>query len=827
MKIPRLLLTLCFLPSAHAAPLILCDISKGLELINQENYPVAQVEKILADCDKVSPSTPAVLLLHGLEAQKKALQTKDYSQALGWFEKAHRLVPKNSAITMALAGAYEQANSLSMAMQVYQTILLTQPENREALLGQARILRIQGQMTQATAIYSQLLIKHADDVNALNGLAWIKASEKDLTAANYYFQAALKILPENQEALIGLEKIRQTMQQSLAGNSLCDVANGLILLNQVSPPLEKIKDILQQCAKNKITNADTLMLEGLLVRKLAFDSNKNYKAAIAWLEKAVQSAQASNKAPILELATTYEWAAEPKKAEAIYQQLLAQDKTSRVALLGLARTYRMLSQWQEASLIYHQFLAKNPKDLEALIGLGWIELAKSNFEAASQLFIKSLGIDSTNKEAKLALNKVEEAKQHRVPELTVAEQGLMLLNEKNPPIDKIQSLLSKADRLEPNTAATLMLHGLLARHFKAYPAAIQWLSQAANVAKSGDVTPLTELAVTYEWASQFQQALFVYQEILRKKPNDHTALLGKARVFRSLYQIPESKALYRQILESSPKDVAGLTGYGETLMTNYELEQAREVFNSALALKPADTDILKDLSLLDKTTKNILSVTGGHYAVPPKNSEGMNVYYFRNLNATDGLSLLATHNTKQIESGFGIGPTLLPNSSLLMGYQRILPKKYNWQLSYDARQHNGLPFENRAFGLAGLFLRSNLEWFNGVRIIAPRPWNTRLYISGLTVYTPLPADVTLTGFWTEQQIGGYTSSYVIDLKKEFSNRFFYDLGASYLPQQQGSWEVHGKLILPIFKNQALVSEYSHYFFNNSTYFIAGWRVYWA
>ena len=136
-------------------------------------------------------------------------------------------------------------------------------------------------------------------------------------------------------------------------------------------------------------------------------------------------------------------------------------------------------------------------------------------------------------------------------------------------------------------------------------------------------------------------------------------------------------------------------------------------------------------------------------------------------------------------------------------------------------------FEHRVFGIAGLFLHPNLEWFNGFRLIVPKPWNTRLYISGLTAYTSLPANITFTGFWTEQQIGGYSSSYVLDFSKEFSNSFFYDLGTSYLPQQQKSWELHGKLLLPIFRNHALVGEFSHYFFNDSTFITAGWRIYWA
>ena len=687
-----LLLMFCF-QSAYAGAVIFCDVSKGLELINQETYSESQIEKILMDCDKVSPNDSSVLLLHSLDARKKSSQNKQYATAIEWFEKAHHTAPQNVAITIELASTYEMANNLPKAAQIYQSVLLQNPQNRAALLGQARIFRLQAQLNQAADIYKNLLTNNPYDVDALNGSGWVKAAEKDLKSANNYFQETLKIQPENQEALLGLKKIKQTQEQALSTNLLCDATKGLILLNQEHPQLDKINSILQICERNQIMNTDTLLLHGLLARKVASETNKDYKTAISWLQKAIQSAEKKNQAPALELATTYEWAAQPKEAQLIYQHLLAQDKMNRAALLGLARTLRMRSHFEQASLIYHQFLTKNAKDVDALIGLGWIELAKSNFDLATRFFTDSLKSQPLNAEAKLALKKVAEAKRHPVPPpLSKADRGLILLNQKNPPLDKIQALLRYADIHEPNSTSTLMLHGLLARYFKDYKSAILWLRRAMQTAKPGNYMPALELAVTYEWAAELKSALFVYQEMLFKKPNDHSALLGKARVLRALYQIPQSKAIYQQLLNKSPEDIDALNGYGETLLTNYEFKQARNVFNKALTLSPENKQTSTDLQILNKATKNILGLTGGYYTVPPRSAEGMNLFYFRNLNATDGLTLLVTHNTKQIESGFGMGPTLLPNNSLLLGYQRIVPKKYSWQLSYDARQHNSLPF---------------------------------------------------------------------------------------------------------------------------------------
>lgn len=813
----------CLSPS-WAETLIFCDVTKGLELINQEFYSEAQVANILADCDKISPNKTEVLLLHGLDARKKA----QYLQAIAWLEKAKSTEPDNLSIALELSNTYVLAKNLAKATSLYQAILLGNPHNRAALLGLARLYRLDNRPAQAALLYQRLLKQDEHDIDALNGLGWVKASEKELAQASFYFQKTLSIQPDNQEALTALAKINLAETLPFAIPSLCSATEGLILLNKEHPPLSRINDILHECEKNHIRTTDSLLLQGLLARKIALKTNKNYQKAIFWLQQALQSAENKDQRPALELATTYEWANQFKEAEAIYQNLLKQENNNRIALLGLGRTLRMMYKFDEATLIYKEMLAVNPKDIDALIGLGWVELGNNHLNLAIQFFEKSLNLQPNNQEAILGLKKAVIAKSKpKPPPLAAADRGLMLLNQKNPPIPQIQALLWQSDCNDPNTASNLMLHGLLARYFKNYPVAITWLKRAVQSAKPGDYGPAFELAVTYEWATELNNALWIYQEILFSKPDDRVALLGKARVLRALYKIAQAKLIYEQLLKKSPEDTEALNGYGETLLVNYQFKQARAVFNEALRLSPKNKQTAADIQLLNKATSHILAVTWGHYVVPPNNADGINIYYFKNLNATDGLTLFATHNNRQIESGFGTGPTLLPSNSLLVGYQRILPKRYSWQISYDGRQHDGHPFEHRAFGLGNLFLANNLEVFGGSRLIGSKPWNIKLFLSGLTLYTHLPVNITATGYWAQQQIGGYTSSYVLDLSKEYNNRLYYDIGMSYLPQQLNSWEVHGKLILPIFNNLSLVGECSHYFFNNSTFATVGWRTYWA
>nr|HAT8715239.1 tetratricopeptide repeat protein [Legionella jordanis] len=819
---------------------ILCDVSKGLILLNQKEPPFPAINEILTRCSLNKIENSDTDLLHGLLARRKAEANKKYDEAISWLNKAmHSAAPDNFNPALELAVTYEWANQFANAQVIYETILKQNPELKAALLGKARVLRLEKNYSASLLIYQQLLSKNTKDIDALNGLGWLKLSEGDYHSAAEFFHTTLSIQPINKEALLALNQIKEAKLQQEKQALTCQAAHGLKLLNQSNPPFQEIEAILSNCEKEKIEYAEVALLRGLLARHKAQSGNSNYEHAIFWLQKAMHLAEDSNMTPALELAVTYEWASQPKKAQLIYDLVLRKEPNNRAALLGEGRVLRRLELLGQASVVYQQLLLKNRKDIEALNGLGWVALAKNDFNSAKKIFQKSISLEPNNQEATLAIKQIKETELHAQlkqsvpPSLCEADKGLVLLNRENPALAEIERLLARCDQYAANNTSTLMLHGLLARYQakktqqqEYFRIALDWLERARETAEPGNINPALELATTYEWAGEPKKALIIFQQILNKHPYNRTALLGKARVLRALFQIPQAIGLYQQLLRKSPDDVDALNGLGETFMSNYQLAEARGVLNEALAKNPSNLQTLTDLQTLNQTTRNILGLTQGHYSVPPNTADGVNLFYFRNLNATDALTLYATHNNRQIESNFGAGPTLLPNNSLLLGYQRIIPNRYGWELSYDARQHNARPFEHRVFGSTNWFVLRNLEWFNGLRLVFPMPWTTKLYISGLTLHTNLPVNVSVTGFWSDQKIGGHNSSYSLDFSKEFNKRLFYNVGPSYLVDQQ-SWEVHGRLILPVFKSQALVAEASHYFFNRSTFIIAGWRIYWA
>ena len=331
--------------------------------------------------------------------------------------------------------------------------------------------------------------------------------------------------------------------------------------------------------------------------------------------------------------------------------------------------------------------------------------------------------------------------------------------------------------------------------------------------------------MTYEWAGKPKKAALIYQTILTQHPDNKEALLGKARVLMMQFRIKAAMEIYQQLLQENPRDVDAINGLGLSQMANYQLKTSKQLFEKALHLSPNNQESIAALQNLKKVTKYILSVTQGRYSVNPQVSLGTDVYFFNNLNATDGLIVFATHNSKEIGAEFFSTPTLLPSNSVLVGFQRNIPNQYGWSISYDYREHNNLPLEHRIQGNANLYLTSKLNWFGGVRDGLPSPWKNQLYYSGLTLLTPLPADVTFTGFLGNEQTAGTSSSYSLDFSKEYASHLFYNIGTAYSPTLK-NWDIHGRIIWPTFTNQAFVADFSHYYFNNSSFINAGWRVYW-
>lgn len=816
-----------------------CDANQGLYLLNQNNPPLPQIKALLDACDKTAPNDVQVLLLHGLLARKEGMKDNQYSTAINWLEQARSKAPEADLIpSLELGVTYEWANQAEHAQAIYQQILKKHPQSRPAQLGLARTETSLNHLEKALSIYKTLLSLNPHDTEALNGIGRVMMAYKIYDQAANYFNQVLSLQPDNADAQIGMNQVHVLNHQMAQSDSLitpvfaCDPNQGLHLINQPAPPFLLVEQILRHCEREHNQSAQVLMLHGLMER-----AQKKYPQAIDWLKKAKAAAAPDNPSPALELAITYEWAHLYSDAQLIYDEFLATKPEFRPALLGTARLALWQKRYVKAHTIYSSLLKKNPQDIDALNGLGRVSMATRDDAAAQNYFKLVLNIQPQNLDAKTGLAQlaaINTSKSKQAPSATKPVQstscnvadGLLLVNATHPNLNEVHRILNHCDKIEPRSPQVYLLHGLLARVQKNYTQAIKWLLAAQKSAPEYDPVPTQELALTYEWALQFKKAKVEYAVLLAKNPKSRPALLGLARVETAEYHIRQANLIYTQLLTTNPQDIDALNGMGRLQLTDKKFKQARSYFNQALQLKPQNTDSLIGLEQLNNSTRYMASFNQGQYRVLDKQANSSVLYGYADINATDRIIGIATHNSQQLDLDITIEPTLLPNNSLYLAYQRQIPQKYGWGVNYDFRQHDGLPIESRAGATGNIYIFTPLQWFGGFWTGFPSPWNNQLYFSGLTYYTKLPFNISVTGYWGKEQIGGQNTTYAIDLSKEFANAAFYNVGTSYNTTQK-FWGYHGRIIWPTFKNQALEGSVEHYNFNRITIFAVGWRLYWA
>ena len=199
-----------------------CDIEEAQQLFGRQPRPAATVERLLSACVASGSTDYRVYMFLGVMARDAG----DRERAIEYLKKAHRLDPAAPNPALELAFTLEEKHG-SEAGQVYQEILARDPNNRPALLGQARVDRGQYRLDAARAIYERLVAANPKDAEALNGLAWLALANRNRVQGRAGFEYVLAFDPGNDEAKVGLSKADNVYRYVFdADGSFVSTANG-------------------------------------------------------------------------------------------------------------------------------------------------------------------------------------------------------------------------------------------------------------------------------------------------------------------------------------------------------------------------------------------------------------------------------------------------------------------------------------------------------------------------------------------------------------------------------------------------------------------------
>lgn len=201
-----------------ATDIELCNLDEAREYYAKKQ--ISQAESLLLSCvdneSKIADSRKianAYFHLGLIERNKKQL-----TLAQDYFQNAIQRFPE-TMFRLEYAVSLEWDEKLERALEQYDLILDKESKNSFALHGKARVLRWQRRLHESDLVYTQLLMQNPNDINAKIGQGFIQLMDKNYKQARKIFQAVLIEAPNNSEAKLGLKQLEALKKHTLSYRS--------------------------------------------------------------------------------------------------------------------------------------------------------------------------------------------------------------------------------------------------------------------------------------------------------------------------------------------------------------------------------------------------------------------------------------------------------------------------------------------------------------------------------------------------------------------------------------------------------------------------------
>jgi len=300
----------------------------------------------------------------------KALEAKQYNQAVQLFTQAIAADPKDYAAHFQLALAYSLLNKDAEAIPEYKNALDLKPGLYQAELNLGLLLVRQKQPAEAVPYLDAAVKAKPKDFRPQRYLAEALLASGSAAQAEQHYQAAAEIDPKSAAAELGLARA-QVRQQRLSdaaahfrkaaeldvsfNDALLELAG---LYEQNHQPDEAI-ELYQKFPEN--AGAQERLGELLI-------ENKHFADAIPYLEKAV--ARDPTTANRLAMATAYQLNKEPQKSLGQLEKAVASEPASYDLRMRYGRGLRDTRQFIPAANQFAAAAQRKPDSKEA-----WNDLA--------------------------------------------------------------------------------------------------------------------------------------------------------------------------------------------------------------------------------------------------------------------------------------------------------------------------------------------------------------------------------------------------------------------------------------------------------------------
>jgi len=403
------------------------------------------------------------------------------------------------------------------------------------------------------------------------------------------------------------------------------------------------------------------------------------------------------------------------------------------------------------------------------------------------------------------------------------ESAQQLMAQQPRPDARIVPMLAQCRAAASTDYRVELFDGVIARDAGRLDDSVTHLSRAREQAP-GELAPMMELAVTYEFQQRPAKARPLYEEALRIDPSSRGARLGLARVARQQYRPDEAERIYEALLAADPEDREARTGLAMTALQQRRYDVARERLQPLQATYPDDAEVRAGLVELAQGWRHRIDLRVGREEVEEGDSNRIIAQWEGAPNARDTFRVRYENNDRELVTLDPIDRAVMPLDSVRVGWLRRVPGQYFWEVAYEYRNHEVISDTQRVELNVGHRLGGNVQGFAGVRQQFPSPRDARLWHAGVSVPTSTRTYATLIAYYAEPALGDDTMAYVADFTYE-RDRLQLTGGIGY-GTKPDNFIVHVLGVWPLPHRQAITFGIEHRSLGGEAEAVVGWRVEW-
>lgn len=519
---------------------------------------------------------------------------KNYGSPL-WVKNAI-IDAKNGFLLAEIQTTLDKKN-FSKAENLYEQLLIAEPNHIDYYIRAGLFYYHERKYEKAISIYLKGLKIDPENADIYANLGYAYLRTNKIKEAEHSFKKALKLNPKMSEGLSGMgnlwiirknyKKAEKFIQEALALTSDNDAA------------LSSLGNL--RMAQKKYP-------EAVLIYQRLMKENPKEKWIIQLYQDALNGLQ-------IDEADRFAKEEKYKEAALIYQSLLHKYPDNPQYASKLGQMYIRLRDYKQASAIFLEGLSQSPNDNDLLVSLSYSYLLGKNLSEAYSTLSKALEQDPLNAEALAGMGHIAAENKCR----SSAEEYFLKSLEINP--ENISALsfygafLLKEKRFHEAEQIAIRLQFLL-------PQAI-WVQRMIKDAQDG---PIKEIADEFADAEAFENALFIYEQLVDSSPLDPARYVPLGDMYVNLNEYcygifayenglavdPEAfylkrliaivyiyleeydiaQCLLEEILQEYPEDAETWAVYGKLESLSGSWEWAEEHFLYALSIAPDNQTVV-------------------------------------------------------------------------------------------------------------------------------------------------------------------------------------------------------------------------------------------